>query len=68
MNLEDFNTITVDLLGFPKMLNRVLFNKIDIEKTGKISKAQYLKYYSIKEDFISLILTAKMIQGSFLIL
>lgn len=43
MNLEDFNSITVDLLGFPKMLNRVLFNKIDMEKTGKINKMQYMK-------------------------
>jgi hypothetical protein len=60
MNLEDFNTITVDLLGFPKMLNRVLFNKIDTEKSGKISKALYVKYYTIKEDFTRLISHAKM--------
>ena len=43
LTLDDFNSITVDLLGFPKMLNRILFQKIDVEKTGKITKSKYLK-------------------------
>jgi hypothetical protein len=43
LNLSDFERITVDFLGFPKMFNSVLFNKI----TGgekKISKKQFLRY------------------------
>lgn len=44
LSLEEFSAISVDILGFPIMLNRVLFNKIDTEKTGKISKSTYLKY------------------------
>ena len=43
LTLDDFSSISGELLGFPKMLNRVLFYKIDSEKTGKITKSQYLK-------------------------
>jgi hypothetical protein len=40
--LDDFVKITVDLLGFPKMFNSVLFNKIS-QGDKKISKKQFLR-------------------------
>jgi len=40
--VEEFIKITVDLLGFPKMFNSVLFNKI-AQGDNKISKKQFIK-------------------------
>ena len=42
---DEFNEITINIMGLPKMFNKVFFNKIDIEKKGRISKKAFLKYY-----------------------
>ncbi len=42
LTVDEFTPITVELAGFPKMLNSVLFNKITQGKT-KLSKADYIK-------------------------
>ena len=43
---EDFMSITTTLCGVPKVLNQLLFKKIDIKGTGKVTKAQFQKYYA----------------------
>lgn len=42
VEVDDFVKITVDLLGFPKMFNTLLFNKISLGGK-KISKKQFLR-------------------------
>lgn len=43
LTLEEFIPITVELLGFPRMLNQILFKKIDKEGKNKIHKNVYLR-------------------------
>ena len=43
LNLDEFLNITTNLLEFPKMLNKLLFNKIDVEKSNQITQTKYLK-------------------------
>lgn len=35
-------------MGLPKMFNKIFFQKIDLEKKGKISKKVFLKYLLLK--------------------
>jgi hypothetical protein len=45
INIEEFVRITVELLGFPKMFNTILFDKINKgEIRKKILKSDFLKY------------------------
>jgi hypothetical protein len=41
LNLDEFSRITVELLNFPKMFNKVLFDKITIKQ--KISQVEFLE-------------------------
>jgi serine/threonine-protein phosphatase 2A regulatory subunit B'' len=45
LNEEDLISLTAALCGLPKILNQLLFKRIDSENTGKISKAQFQKHY-----------------------
>ena len=42
----DLLPLTTELCGFPKILNRFLFKRIDAKNSGKITKAQFQKYYT----------------------
>lgn len=44
LNVEEFIPITTEFLGFPKILNIVLFNKIKEDNSDKISIKQFSKY------------------------
>ena len=46
LNLQEFLPITKDFYGFPQIFNCVLFNKIDKEKKGKITRIQFDKYHT----------------------
>ena len=45
MTKEDFDSVTVDVCGLPKFFKSVLFDKIDVGKTGKITKQQFVAYW-----------------------
>jgi serine/threonine-protein phosphatase 2A regulatory subunit B'' len=45
LNLQEFLPITKDFYNFPPLYNIVLFNKIDTEKTGKITRQQFIKFH-----------------------
>jgi serine/threonine-protein phosphatase 2A regulatory subunit B'' len=44
--MEEFNLVTTTVCGLPKYFNTHFFSRIDVEKTGKISRAQFVKYFS----------------------
>lgn len=41
----EFPKLTTDLCSLPMNFSQLLFNRIDTAKTGKITKAQFQKYY-----------------------
>jgi serine/threonine-protein phosphatase 2A regulatory subunit B'' len=45
ITIEPFMTITKEFYNLPGLLNRVLFNKIDTENKGFITKDQFMKYH-----------------------
>ena len=45
LNLQSFMKITKEFYNFPELLNRVLFNKIDLENKGVITRDQFMKYH-----------------------
>ena len=62
LNIKSFIQITKDFYNFPELLNRVLFNKIDKENNGIITKDQFMQYHiqnfrgrSITERFFNFI-------------
>ena len=62
LNLQAFMKITKEFYNFPELLNRVLFNKIDIENKGIITRDQFMKYHiqnfrgcSVTERFFNFI-------------
>ena len=46
IDINKFLTITTSFYNFPKTFNKVLFNKIDVKGTGKISKTQFIEYHA----------------------
>ena len=53
LNLSEFLPITKDFYGFPPLFNCVLFNKIDKDKKGKISRNQF-EHFHIQNFRLSL--------------
>ena len=45
LTLQQFLTITKDFYNFPALLNRMLFNKIDVENKGIVTRDQFMKYH-----------------------
>ncbi len=43
---SDLLPLTTGLCELPKLFNRLLFKRIDTKSTGKITKAQFQKFYS----------------------
>ena len=62
LNLESFKKITKEFYNFPGLLNKVLFDKIDKENKGVITRDQFMKYHiqnfrgcSVTERFFNFI-------------
>ena len=45
LTIQPFMTITKEFYNFPELLNKVLFNKIDVENKGFITRDQFMKYH-----------------------
>lgn len=45
ITLNDFLPITKDIYNFPGNYNKVLFNKIDTEHKGKITRDEFIKFH-----------------------
>ena len=45
LTVQSFMTITKEFYNFPSLLNKVLFNKIDTENKGIITKDQFMKFH-----------------------
>ena len=46
LTIDEFLPFTRDFYQFPPLYNRVLFNKIDTAKSGKISKTQFTTFHN----------------------
>ncbi len=62
LTIQPFLTITKEFYNFPELLNKVLFNKIDIENKGYITREQLMKFHiknfrgcSVTEKFFNFI-------------
>ena len=62
LTIQPFMTITKEFYNFPGLLNKVLFNKIDTENKGYITRDQFMKYHiqnfrgcSVTEKFFNFI-------------
>ncbi|EWS74498.1 EF hand protein (macronuclear) [Tetrahymena thermophila SB210] len=45
IEMKDFNDLTTKLADLPNFFNQLLFNKIDKQKSGKISKQVFINYW-----------------------
>lgn len=46
LTLNEFLPFTRDFYHFPVLYNRVLFNKFDTQKKGKVSKSQFIAFHN----------------------
>ncbi len=47
--LKEFTSICTNLCGLPEFFTALLYSKIDVQKCGKISKTNFLKFW--KSEF-----------------